>query len=68
MTHHFGALIPSTNTTVEIEYSHLLPADIAQAHYGRMMSSNYGTSPFSPRRSTPMSSTRQSCSAPRGSR
>jgi maleate cis-trans isomerase len=46
MTHHFGALIPSTNTTVEIEYSHLLPAEVAQAHYGRMMSSNYGASPF----------------------
>jgi maleate cis-trans isomerase len=46
MTRHFGALIPSTNTTVEIEYSHLLPADVAQAHYGRMMSSNYGASPF----------------------
>jgi maleate cis-trans isomerase len=46
MTHHFGALIPSTNTTVEIEYSHLLPAEVAQAHYGRMMSSNHGASPF----------------------
>jgi maleate isomerase len=46
MTHHFGALIPSTNTTVEIEYSHLLPADVMQAHYGRMMSSNHGASPF----------------------
>ena len=46
MTHHFGALIPSTNTTVEIEYSHLLPAAVCQAHYGRMMSSNYGASPF----------------------
>lgn len=46
MTHHFGALIPSTNTTVEIEYSHLIPAAVAQAHYGRMMSSNYGASPF----------------------
>lgn len=46
MTRHFGALIPSTNTTVEIEYSHLIPADVAQAHYGRMMSSNYGASPF----------------------
>ena len=46
MTRHFGALIPSTNTTVEIEYSHLLPADVLQAHYGRMMSSNYGASPF----------------------
>jgi maleate isomerase len=46
MTIHFGALIPSTNTTVEIEYSHLIPANLAQAHYGRMMSSNYGASPF----------------------
>lgn len=46
MTRHFGALIPSTNTTVEIEYSHLLPADVCQAHYGRLMSSNYGSSPF----------------------
>jgi maleate cis-trans isomerase len=46
MTRHFGALIPSTNTTVEVEYSHLLPAPVIQAHYGRMMSSNYGTSPF----------------------
>lgn len=46
MTHHFGALIPSTNTTVEIEYSHLIAAEVAQAHYGRMMSSNYGASPF----------------------
>lgn len=46
MTHHFGALIPSTNTTVEIEYSHLIPAAVAQAHYGRMRSSNYGASPF----------------------
>lgn len=46
MTHHFGALIPSTNTTVEIEYSHLLPAEVLQAHYGRMMSSNHGASPF----------------------
>lgn len=46
MTIHFGALIPSTNTTVELEYSHLIPANVAQAHYGRMMSSNYGASPF----------------------
>src|SRR6516225_2247089 len=46
MTVHFGALIPSTNTTVEIEYSHLLPAEVMQAHYGRLMSSNHGTSPF----------------------
>jgi maleate cis-trans isomerase len=46
MTRHFGALIPSTNTTVESEYSHLLPAEICQAHYGRLMSSNHGASPF----------------------
>lgn len=46
MTRHFGALIPSTNTTVEIEYSHLVPAGVAQAHYARLMSSNYGSSPF----------------------
>jgi maleate cis-trans isomerase len=46
MTVHFGALIPSTNTTVEIEYSHLLPAEVMQAHYGRLMSSNHGASPF----------------------
>jgi maleate isomerase len=46
MPHHFGALIPSTNTTVEIEYSHLLPATVCQAHYARLMSSNYGSSPF----------------------
>src|SRR5262249_10571800 len=46
MTVHFGALIPSTNTTVEIEYNHLLPAEVMQAHYGRLMSSNHGASPF----------------------
>ena len=46
MTHHFGALIPSTNTTCEIEYSHLLPPEY-QAHYGRMMSSSPTKSPFS---------------------
>jgi maleate isomerase len=46
MTHHFGALIPSTNTTCEIEYSHLLPPEY-QAHYGRMMSSSPSKSPFS---------------------
>jgi maleate isomerase len=48
MTRHFGALIPSTNTTVEIEYSHLLPAEICQAHYGRLMSASKTKSPFSP--------------------
>jgi maleate isomerase len=45
MTHHFGVLIPSTNTTVEIEYNRLLPATL-QAHVGRLLSS--GTGPFSP--------------------
>jgi len=44
MTHHFGVLIPSTNTTVEIEYK-LLPPTL-QAHVGRLASSGGG--PFSP--------------------
>jgi maleate cis-trans isomerase len=43
--HHFGVLIPSTNTTVEIEYSRLLPANL-QVHVGRLLSS--GTGPFAP--------------------
>jgi maleate cis-trans isomerase len=45
MTHHFGVLIPSTNTTVEIEYSRLLPLSL-QAHVGRLLTS--GTGPFAP--------------------
>jgi maleate cis-trans isomerase len=45
MTHHFGVLIPSTNTTVEIEYNRLLPATL-QVHVGRLLSSGRG--PFSP--------------------
>lgn len=45
MTHHFGVLIPSTNTTVEIEYSRLLPATL-QAHVGRLLTA--GNGPFSP--------------------
>jgi maleate cis-trans isomerase len=45
--HHFGVLIPSTNTTAESEYSRLLPPDW-QAHYGRMMTSSAGKTPFSP--------------------
>ena len=45
MTRHFGVLIPSTNTTVEIEYSRLLP-DGLQAHYGRL--GKDGNTPFSP--------------------
>lgn len=43
--HHFGVLIPSTNTTVEIEYSRLLPRTL-QAHVGRLLTS--GTGPFAP--------------------
>jgi arylmalonate decarboxylase len=49
MTHHFGVLIPSTNTTVEIEYNRLLPPDL-QAHVGRLLSS--GAGPFSPSQDT----------------
>jgi maleate isomerase len=47
MTRHFGVLIPSTNTTVEIE-SRLLPPDY-QAHFGRLMTSRPGET-FSPPR------------------
>src|SRR5882762_831344 len=43
---HFGVLIPSTNTTVEIE-CRLLPTTY-QAHFGRLMSSGAGS--FSPSR------------------
>src|SRR2546426_2974541 len=46
MTRHFGVLIPSTNTTVEIE-CRLLPATY-QAQVGRLMSSGGGS--FSPSR------------------
>jgi maleate isomerase len=46
MPRHFGVLIPSTNTTVEIEYNRLLPAEY-QAHVGRLKSSGGGT-PFAP--------------------
>ena len=45
MTWHFGVLIPSTNTTVEIEYTRLLPESL-QAHYGRL--GKDGSSPFAP--------------------
>ena len=45
MTHYFGVLIPSTNTTVEIEYNRLLPASL-QVHVGRLLTS--GTGPFAP--------------------
>ncbi|MGH7047347.1 MAG: maleate cis-trans isomerase family protein [Stellaceae bacterium] len=47
MTRHFGVLIPSTNTTVEIE-CRLLPADY-QAHVGRLMTSRPGEPFSSPR-------------------
>ena len=47
MIHHFGVLIPSTNTTVEIE-SRLLPGSY-QAHFGRLMTSTPGRT-FSPSR------------------
>jgi maleate cis-trans isomerase len=47
MTHHFGVLIPSTNTTAEIEYSRL-PSGY-QAHYARLMTSTPGQ-PFAPSR------------------
>jgi maleate cis-trans isomerase len=46
MVRHFGVLIPSTNTTVEIE-CRLLPAT-CQAHVGRLKSSGRGS--FSPSR------------------
>jgi arylmalonate decarboxylase len=47
MTRHFGVLIPSTNTTVEIE-CRLLPATY-QAHVGRLMTSAPGRT-FQPSR------------------
>jgi len=47
MTRHFGILIPSTNTTVEIRVR-LLPAAY-QAHVGRLMTSTPGRT-FSPSR------------------
>lgn len=44
---HFGVLIPSTNTTVEIEYTSHLPATL-QFHIGRC--GKGGGTPFSPSR------------------
>lgn len=49
MTRHFGVLIPSTNTTGEIEYTRLLPAEW-QPHYARVKSASIDGSPFSPPR------------------
>src|SRR5919107_5400110 len=45
MIRHFGVLIPSTNTTVEIEYNRLLPETL-QVHTGRL--GKGGNTPFSP--------------------
>ena len=47
MTRHFGVLIPSTNTTVEME-CRLLPPTY-QAHIGRLMTSRPGETFSSPR-------------------
>ena len=47
MTHHFGVLIPSTNTTTETEYSRL--PESYQAHYARLLSTTPGR-PFAPSR------------------
>ena len=47
MIRHFGVLIPSTNTTVEMECRLLPPA--YQAHIGRLMTSTPGQT-FSPSR------------------
>src|SRR3954449_1221866 len=45
--HHFGVLIPSTNTTVETEFTRLLPPEW-QPHYARVKSASIDGSPFSP--------------------
>ncbi|HEY6440204.1 MAG TPA: hypothetical protein VIY55_09305 [Acetobacteraceae bacterium] len=34
--HHFGVLVPSTNTTVEIEHGRLLPVTL-QVHVARRL-------------------------------
>jgi maleate isomerase len=47
MTHHFGVLIPSTNTTVETELARL-PTGY-QAHFARLLSRTPGN-PFGPSR------------------
>ena len=45
MTRHFGVLIPSTNTTVEVELTRILPETL-QFHVARM--GKGGDTPFSP--------------------
>ena len=47
MTHHFGVLIPSTNTTVETELARLPPG--YQPHFARVLTSTPGQ-PFAPGR------------------
>src|SRR5690349_5748679 len=47
MTHHFGVLIPSTNTTLEAELARLPPG--YQAHYARLLTQTPGH-PFAPSR------------------
>ena len=47
MMRHFGVLIPSTNTTVEIEYNRLLPSTL-QVHVGRLGKGD--NTPFAPSR------------------
>src|SRR5215813_3392439 len=42
--HHFGVLVPSTNTTVEIEYGRLLPPSL-QVHVGRIPLLSSGAEP-----------------------
>src|ERR1700749_4178285 len=45
MDHHFGVIIPSINTILEIEYSHLQPPSL-QLHVGSLLTS--GSGPFAP--------------------
>jgi maleate cis-trans isomerase len=47
MVRHFGVLIPSTNTIVEIEYNRLLPPTL-QGHVGRFGKGDH--TPFAPSR------------------
>ena len=63
MPRHFGILVPSTNTTCEIEFCRL-PAEL-QVHTGRL--GKGGNTPFR-RAWMPTWPIRRSCSATRGSR